>query len=130
MIVPGPVACSCIKVVAAVTDFKYKFCLKIRNLIMFTLNKLSRFKLTDMQRSNPANCRRSDVVIWRLVLIPDDGGGVVVRCWCSVSCTCLSQAEERHGNVEERLRQMEAQLEEKNQEMLRVSDHALNYAEL
>ena len=32
---------------------------------------------------------------------------------------CL-QAEERHGNVEERLRQMEAQLEEKNQEMLRV----------
>lgn len=30
------------------------------------------------------------------------------------------QAEERHGNVEERLRQMEAQLEEKNQELLRV----------
>ncbi|KAI4890358.1 hypothetical protein NFI96_031716, partial [Prochilodus magdalenae] len=32
---------------------------------------------------------------------------------------CL-QAEERHGNVEERLRQMEAQLEEKNQELLRA----------
>lgn len=32
----------------------------------------------------------------------------------------LLQAEERHGNVEERLRQMEAQLEEKNQELLRV----------
>lgn len=30
------------------------------------------------------------------------------------------QAEERHGNVEERVRQMEAQLEEKNQELLRV----------
>lgn len=30
------------------------------------------------------------------------------------------QAEERHGNVEERLRQLEAQLEEKNQELLRV----------
>lgn len=32
----------------------------------------------------------------------------------------LSKAEERHGNVEERLRQMEAQLEEKNQELLRA----------
>lgn len=32
----------------------------------------------------------------------------------------LTKAEERHGNVEERLRQMEAQLEEKNQEMLRA----------
>lgn len=31
------------------------------------------------------------------------------------------QAEERHGNVEERLKQLEAQLEEKNQELLRVS---------
>jgi len=30
------------------------------------------------------------------------------------------QAEERHGNVEERLRQLETQLEEKNQELLRV----------
>ena len=30
------------------------------------------------------------------------------------------QAEERHGNVEERLRQMEAQLEEKHQELIRV----------
>ena len=37
-------------------------------------------------------------------------------------CLTLSvpQAEERHGNVEERVRQMEAQLEEKNQELLRV----------
>ncbi|NXC84510.1 LIPA1 protein, partial [Cercotrichas coryphoeus] len=32
----------------------------------------------------------------------------------------LSKAEERHGNIEERLRQMEAQLEEKNQELLRA----------
>lgn len=32
----------------------------------------------------------------------------------------LTKAEERHGNVEERLRQMEAQLEEKNQELLRA----------
>jgi hypothetical protein len=32
----------------------------------------------------------------------------------------VPQAEERHGNVEERVRQMEAQLEEKNQELLRV----------
>ncbi|XP_028811823.1 liprin-alpha-1 isoform X11 [Denticeps clupeoides] len=30
------------------------------------------------------------------------------------------KAEERHGNVEERLKQMEAQLEEKNQELLRA----------
>lgn len=36
-------------------------------------------------------------------------------------CTCLPlQAEERHGNVEERLRQLESQLEEKNQELARV----------
>lgn len=33
---------------------------------------------------------------------------------------CFAQAEERHGNVEERLKQLEAQLEEKNQELLRV----------
>ncbi|KAM4630922.1 liprin-alpha-1 isoform 2-T2 [Polymixia lowei] len=32
----------------------------------------------------------------------------------------LTKAEERHGNVEERLRQMEAQLDEKNQELLRA----------
>ncbi|XP_042340902.1 liprin-alpha-1 isoform X7 [Plectropomus leopardus] len=32
----------------------------------------------------------------------------------------LTKAEERHGNVEERLRQLEAQLEEKNQELLRA----------
>ncbi|XP_059361874.1 liprin-alpha-1-like isoform X2 [Carassius carassius] len=32
----------------------------------------------------------------------------------------LTKAEERHGNVEEHLRQMEAQLEEKNQELLRA----------
>lgn len=36
--------------------------------------------------------------------------------FCHLSC----QAEERHGNIEERLRQMEAQLEEKNQELQRV----------
>lgn len=38
------------------------------------------------------------------------------------TCCFLShaQAEERHGNVEERLRQLEAQLDEKNQELLRV----------
>lgn len=36
-------------------------------------------------------------------------------------CKCLPlQAEERHGNVEERLRQLESQLEEKNQELGRV----------
>uniref|UniRef100_H3AFH9 PTPRF interacting protein alpha 1 n=1 Tax=Latimeria chalumnae TaxID=7897 RepID=H3AFH9_LATCH len=32
----------------------------------------------------------------------------------------LSKAEERHGNIEERLRQMEAHLEEKNQELQRA----------
>ncbi|XP_054997593.1 liprin-alpha-1 isoform X3 [Sorex araneus] len=32
----------------------------------------------------------------------------------------LGKAEERHGNIEERLRQMEAQLEEKNQELQRA----------
>lgn len=36
------------------------------------------------------------------------------------------QAEERHGNVEERLRQLEAQLEEKNQELLRVRRREMN----
>lgn len=35
-------------------------------------------------------------------------------------CYLYRQAEERHGNIEERLRQMEAQLEEKNQELQRV----------
>uniref|UniRef100_A0A8C7Z592 PTPRF interacting protein alpha 1 n=1 Tax=Oryzias sinensis TaxID=183150 RepID=A0A8C7Z592_9TELE len=34
--------------------------------------------------------------------------------------TGVLTAEERHGNVEERLRQLEAQLEEKNQELLRA----------
>uniref|UniRef100_A0A3Q4MF29 PTPRF interacting protein alpha 3 n=1 Tax=Neolamprologus brichardi TaxID=32507 RepID=A0A3Q4MF29_NEOBR len=34
----------------------------------------------------------------------------------------LNKAEERHGNFEERLRQMEAQLEEKNQELQRVME--------
>lgn len=34
------------------------------------------------------------------------------------------QAEERHGNIEERLRQMEAQLEEKSQELQRVRAQA------
>lgn len=37
-----------------------------------------------------------------------------------IKCFLICQAEERHGNVEERLKQMEAQLEEKNQELLRV----------
>uniref|UniRef100_A0A8D3DW39 PTPRF interacting protein alpha 4 n=1 Tax=Scophthalmus maximus TaxID=52904 RepID=A0A8D3DW39_SCOMX len=38
-----------------------------------------------------------------------------------LTCKCLPlQAEERHGNVEERLRQLESQLEEKNQELGRA----------
>lgn len=37
------------------------------------------------------------------------------------AAAAAAQAEERHGNFEERLRQMEAQLEEKNQELQRVS---------
>lgn len=36
-----------------------------------------------------------------------------------IHCSCR-QAEERHGNIEEQLCQMEAQLEEKNQELQRV----------
>lgn len=31
------------------------------------------------------------------------------------------QAEERHGSIEERMRHLEGQLEEKHQELLRVS---------
>lgn len=39
----------------------------------------------------------------------------------ALRCECLPlQAEERHGNVEERLRQLESQLGEKNQELGRV----------
>lgn len=38
----------------------------------------------------------------------------------------LMQAEERHGNFEERLRQMEAQLEEKNQELQRVTSFVIH----
>lgn len=41
--------------------------------------------------------------------------------WLLLLPSCATQAEERHGNFEERLRQMEAQLEEKNQELQRVS---------
>lgn len=37
----------------------------------------------------------------------------------NLRCSCW-QAEERHGNIEERLCQMEARLEEKNQELQRV----------
>lgn len=52
---------------------------------------------------------------------------------CRTTCTCgfgkhhprgllcFSQAEERHGSIEEHLRQLESQLEEKNQELARVS---------
>jgi len=32
----------------------------------------------------------------------------------------LTKAEERHGNIEERMRHLEGQLEEKNQELQRV----------
>lgn len=41
--------------------------------------------------------------------------------WLLLLPSSAAQAEERHGNFEERLRQMEAQLEEKNQELQRVS---------
>lgn len=37
-----------------------------------------------------------------------------------LSLRCV-QAEERHGSIEERMRHLECQLEEKNQELLRVS---------
>lgn len=40
-----------------------------------------------------------------------------------IHCSCR-QAEERHGNIEEQLCQMEAQLEEKNQELQRVRGQA------
>uniref|UniRef100_A0AAX7T2W5 SAM domain-containing protein n=1 Tax=Astatotilapia calliptera TaxID=8154 RepID=A0AAX7T2W5_ASTCA len=44
-----------------------------------------------------------------------------VAALTKVSASFLEMfAEERHGNVEERLRQLEAQLEEKNQELLRA----------
>lgn len=36
-----------------------------------------------------------------------------------LTCPC-PQAEERHGNIEEHLRQLEGQLQEKNQELARV----------
>lgn len=48
-------------------------------------------------------------------------GVCVLFSWLLVLPSCAAQAEERHGNFEERLRQMEAQLEEKNQELQRVS---------
>lgn len=34
----------------------------------------------------------------------------------------LTKAEERHGNVEEKLRSLESQLDEKSQEIMRVID--------
>ncbi len=45
IIVPGPAGYSYNKVAVAVTDFKYRFCLKRCDLILFTWSK---FKLTDM----------------------------------------------------------------------------------
>ncbi len=39
MIVPGPAGYSYNKVAVAVTDFKYQFCLKRCDLILFTWNK-------------------------------------------------------------------------------------------
>lgn len=54
---------------------------------------------------------------WKL----QDGLCWLIPVFVVVSWLLLSQAEERHGNFEERLRQMEAQLEEKNQELQRVS---------
>lgn len=48
------------------------------------------------------------------------------RCLqAALTPSCL-QAEERHGNIEEHLRQLEGQLEEKNQELARV--RALHWA--
>uniref|UniRef100_A0A7N6AAW2 SAM domain-containing protein n=1 Tax=Anabas testudineus TaxID=64144 RepID=A0A7N6AAW2_ANATE len=45
----------------------------------------------------------------------------VTQMHTTVETVCLPlQAEERHGNVEERLRQLESQLEEKNQELGRA----------
>ena len=40
-------------------------------------------------------------------------------CTAALTHACF-QAEERHGNIEEHLRQLEGQLEEKNQELARV----------
>lgn len=37
-----------------------------------------------------------------------------------IKCVRVEQAEERHGSIEERMRHLEGQLEEKNQELLRV----------
>uniref|UniRef100_A0A8C6UQW0 PTPRF interacting protein alpha 1 n=1 Tax=Neogobius melanostomus TaxID=47308 RepID=A0A8C6UQW0_9GOBI len=44
----------------------------------------------------------------------------VLSCHVYEMCGINNVAEERHGNVEERLRQLESQLEEKNQELLRA----------
>lgn len=46
--------------------------------------------------------------------------GQVVGFCLVIRCDCVNQAEERHGSIEERMRHLEGQLEEKNQELLRV----------
>ncbi|XP_030917627.1 liprin-alpha-4 [Geospiza fortis] len=46
--------------------------------------------------------------------LAEGGAGMALRL------LCFSQAEERHGSIEEHLRQLETQLEEKNQELARA----------
>ncbi|XP_070085809.1 liprin-alpha-1-like isoform X10 [Equus caballus] len=52
--------------------------------------------------------------LWKAETLPE------VEAELAQRVAALSKAEERHGNIEERLRQMEAQLEEKNQELQRA----------
>lgn len=64
------------------------------------------------------------VQLWFLLEPPADALLLMLQCLGFVALLFIflpTQAEERHGNFEERLRQMEAQLEEKNQELQRVS---------
>lgn len=67
------------------------------------------------RRARPARCwRRCSAPGW----LPAEG----LAGWTDPGL--CRQAEERHGNIEERLRQMEAQLEEKSQELQRVRAQA------
>ncbi len=62
MIVPGSVGYSCNKVAVAGTDFKYQFCLKGCDLILFNLTTRCYDSNSGMSFEEPNNPRSSEIV--------------------------------------------------------------------